>query len=224
MLRVLSIAALVVFSPLSATAAVLEYTFSADFDSSHVFNGFDETADIDANNVQALGQITGTIQFDDTLISDLGDVKLLGPPSISIDGFVRQGFELPLTATLLSDTATYDAIKTGNAAFSPTTPNGVYTNISFSLIDNSNLLFASGLAFPDSLSLSDFDDTYFSVQSTVFDQNLGASGSASKVASFTITRLDPVIAVPLPAGLPLLAAGLGVMGWVGRRKRASAAK
>lgn len=34
--------------------------------------------------------------------------------------------------------------------------------------------------------------------------------------AYTLT-FDPVSAVPVPAGLPLLLAGLGVMGWLGRR-------
>jgi hypothetical protein len=40
---------------------------------------------------------------------------------------------------------------------------------------------------------------------------------------FQVSELERIAAVPLPAALPLFAGGLGLLGWMARRKRRQAA-
>lgn len=82
------------------------------------------------------------------------------------------------------------------------------------LDDSSNSVFSDALILPTALSLLDFDSTGFFV-------SFGPINTPS-VVSGTIDKLS-VTAVPLPAALPLLAGGVGLLGLLGwRRKRAAA--
>ena len=54
----------------------------------------------------------------------------------------------------------------------------------------------------------------------VFDDFMADSGSISGGWALNINVAPPSAAVPLPASLPLLLAGVGALGWMRRRKRA----
>ena len=101
--------------PLSASAAVLEYTYAADFSYTQVLNGFDETGDHDANRLETRASITGTLTFDDTLKNVFGDTLRFGPVAITIDSFVTQGTEMPISSTDLKDDLSLDSIVTTNS-------------------------------------------------------------------------------------------------------------
>jgi len=103
---------------------------------------------------------------------------------------------------------------TQNGAVSNTILGATVANFSLTLGDSSGTVFDSGLP-PSALSLLDFDSSLISI---------GFTGSVFSGLTGEITSLTPVQPVPLPAALPLLAGGLGVLGMLGwRRKRKAVA-
>jgi hypothetical protein len=207
--------------PLSASAAVLDYTYAADYSFTQVLSGFDETGDYDANRLETRASITGKLSFDDTLVNDFGDSLRFGPVAITIDSFIPLGTEMPITSTNFSDDAGLDSILTGNGGMPATNPPGEYTLLGLFLVDDTNTLFPGGPVFPDLIELSDFTRARITLRSTLFDPTLGPPDQPTKIVGFDITQLTPVqdpSTVPLPAGLPLLLGGLAILGWASGRR------
>ena len=207
--------------PLSASAAVLEYTYAADYSYTQVLNGFDETGDHDANRLETRASITGTLTFDDTLKNVFGDTLRFGPVAITIDSFVTQGTEMPISSIDLKDDLSLDSIVTTNSGLPVTSPAAEYTLLGLFLADDTNTLFAGGLAFPDLIELSNFTRARITLRSTLFDPSLGAPYQPTKIVGFDLKQLTPVqtpATVPLPAGLPLLIGALGVLACHRRRR------
>lgn len=75
------------------------------------------------------------------------------------------------------------------------------------LDDSTNAAFNTAGSLPSSLALSSFDSRLFFID---FEGG---------TVSGTIDALRTVAAVPIPATLPLLVCGVGLLGWAGRRRR-----
>lgn len=102
----------------------------------------------------------------------------------------------------------------------------------FNVASAAPVLFTFGtLTLPE-----DFDKAEITVDGTVIDliANPGVSALVAVASPFTVVmdivankangQFDFTIsAIPLPAGLALLLGGLGILGWVGRRRQAVAA-
>lgn len=207
--------------PLAGGAAVLEYQFTATHSFSAVWNGFDETADYDANILQAAGTISGTVRFDDTFVSSTGGTSFYGPTGITIDGYTFKNDISRPNVTALVDNATTDAIITGGPGFNPSDPNGIYTQIGVYLVDDSNTLFSGGVSFPDLIDPADFSQFNLSVRTTVFDASIPVLDIPTKQARFEITDWKTVsepAPVPLPAGVPLILGGFAMLGLIARRR------
>ena len=92
--------------------------------------------------------------------------------------------------------------------------------VGFGFLDYSNTWFAGGIALPDLIELSNQVVGFVSVESVLFDP-ASNDPDPNRIAFFDITNLEPVTTpVPLPAGAPLLLAGLSVLGWIKRGSRA----
>ena len=203
-----------IYTPVMAFAStVLDYRFSASFVSSNTFSsGFDETTDDDANVVEAMGTLTGTIHFDNTVTSTDAIYSRLGAPTISIDGLTLKGTSLDPFRTLLGAELTGHFIATQSTSINSVGV-GTYTAINTSFLDETVTYFSGGLVFPDLIELSDFSRALLSVRTTHY--NGDALNSPTKVSVFEIDSLTPV---PLPGALPLLVAAVGTFGVLRRRK------
>lgn len=78
---------------------------------------------------------------------------------------------------------------------------------SFRLDDSSNSAITNALILPTALSLADFDSTGFFL---FFESGELVNG---RITSLSVSQ------VPIPAALPLMASGIGLMGLIGWRRR-----
>ena len=93
----------------------------------------------------------------------------------------------------------------------------------FAFITDDQYLFDSDFLGLPTLNYNDFtnrsleadDYTTFNDQSVDISWNAGTPGDWSRM----ITAYSPMGAVPLPAALPMLLAGMGLLGFAGRRRR-----
>ena len=146
----------------------------------------------------------------------IGDVILDAAPSLSTTDAIRVQDGLADGTGDIQDrveiVSTTDQTNAGGA---------VLANLGLHVYDSDETLF-SGTAVPDLATLSAIDGLGYFYVFLSTDSGLSSSGPQDTPGSRTITFSEITSEVPLPAGLPLLLAGLGGLGWIAGRCRGAA--
>lgn len=205
-----------------AQAAPITYQFTAE-----IFSVTDDIGLFDA--VKTRDVVTGQFAIDpsDTASAIFSDSSLYFSPNAFVLATV-EGITMSKKGSLIQVTndspVSYDSFDlSGYGAGDAGTGLGYrYSSVGVYFTNATNTETFTSLSIPAHLSLSDFeghrDFAGFSfsgfLSETDFDKRDGFTAH--------ITSLERVAPVPLPAGLPLLAAGVGLFGLVGwRRQRVS---
>lgn len=211
-LKTFLLSAAIAVTAMAADAAQVVYDFTTAA-GTRIYTG-DEPANAVSEAALALGGLSGTITFDDTLLrTESGTSGASGT-------FTRSVFAGPILTVDGLDTSPLtelDEFRVEKAAFAD-----LYTGIdsdlatgeqtwTIYLFDYSKSLIPNTLPFPDDLDLADFDSAVLSIYSASIDDRVDFQFTS-------LVRRDAPV-VPLPAALPLLLAGLGGMAAVGRRTR-----
>jgi hypothetical protein len=201
----------------AAVATEYKYTYTAEFLSS----SDDPTVDSIADTARPFSSISGTITLDDTLIGPSGDFIEYAAPVITVNEFSLTAIDLLPTSfkvgnDLVFGTSTYDFL---TSAYGGLPAQDVdYDIMQFSFRDGTATAVSSG-DFPTLIDISAFQlaQIYFF---SSFEPSTGGSGFAKERVTFSFTsfELESAPAVPLPASLPALLAGLGAFGLLRRRQ------
>ena len=187
-----------------AQAASYTYAFTAEF------NGIALRTDADTfiDTVATFSTITGTITLFD-LVAFAGNPATYIAPVVTFDQFAVSEFEGAPTWLFIENDGYLGKDTIGTLGG---TVEG--DNFGFSLVDDQGSALMSA-AVPANLNLSDFEaaDFFFS---TIDRSNPQLPRSLDFVL-YSITSLTPLSDIPLPAGLPLLGAGLLGLGLLRRR-------
>ena len=172
------------------------------------------TYDYDYASVEGF-DLDGTITTSNTLQAIPGAGSALGYAILSITGALTgPGFPAPDTIDQLIPNPIYPNSSYSasgyfiydNALFFPTQP----------YLDNPGVLFST-------VGLPGIEWNLFSISPTVYQLDNNYNGVFWVTTGTMRLYLDPsslaVTATPLPAALPMFAAGLGVMGLLGRRRK-----
>ena len=156
---------------------------------------------------------------------DLNSAVLNGGAS-----FIAGGSRIMFDPTIAGETATFTLPSIQDAQYSIQVtgqnnqsssffqflvdPDGPGTSSGFVQLGN-NINFGSGF---NTITLPTFIDLGTSYFFRII--NGGSGNSGGQISGVSITQVTPqVTAVPLPAALPLFAAGLGVLGLLGQRRK-----
>ncbi len=202
---------MVALAGIPAAASTLTYSFTAE----HAFGtAADDTVDTIADVAESLigTTLTGTITLDDTFLSGDAVGRVYAAPSITIDQMDLSGV-LPFSSTILQNG------ETGFDAYSlvtdlPATSGDVVSQIYAALRDTDGTILGN-TGFPPLPALSEFEFTVLA-----FIGNVTGEVNARERVDYrftSLTRLPDNPVVPLPAGLPLLLAGIGAFALVRRR-------
>ncbi|WP_272005452.1 VPLPA-CTERM sorting domain-containing protein [Roseovarius sp. ZX-A-9] len=187
-----------------AHAATYTYDFTAAFESRSGTNAASTIVDTAAG----FSTLSGTLVLDDTLVSAAATSATYGPASITINEFAI-GAAGTLDGTRVDNIGGFDQFVGLNDVPSD---GQYYDRISFIIRDSTAAAFSSTV-FPNPLVLADFD-----APTMLFTSSTTASARERIDFRFTDLTVRAPSAVPLPAGLPLLLGGMGLLALVRRRK------
>ena len=187
-------------------------TFTYDFTAERAGGGSSDPAVTIVDTAASFATITGTLTFDNTFVSASASGDLYAAPSLSIDQFSLAS-TIGFTNSRV-DNGGFDQLVGVTPGLPPT--GEFFDRVNFILRDTTGAVFPS-TAFPDSIDLADFNIAILLFTSSF---NNGTNSGARERRDFNFTELtrQSVSTVPLPAGLPLLASGLALLGFVRRRK------
>ena len=220
-------ATLVACTPIAANAVPFNFTFTGEIELITFLNGGSATGDIDVGD-----SVSGSFTYDGSIVPDgaLTDDDAISNFSITVDGF-------SYTATGTGRARLFDDVMQGSSA--PVTDSFAATSgplsgpnqggvppffAQLSLLTASNIsIFQAGV----SPTLADFQQLIADNESGT-STNLIAfaadSFSSRTIARFNLTDVavsttDPGVPLSAPATLPLMAAGLGLLGFIARRRK-----
>jgi hypothetical protein len=198
-----------IFSILTSVLAIPAHaaTYTYDFTAAYAFGGGTNAASTIVDTAAGFSTLSGTLVLDDTLVSAAATSATYGPASITINEFAI-GDAGTLDGTRVDNIGIFDQF----AALNSVPSDGqYYDRIAFIIRDSTAAAFSS-TAFPNPLVLGDFDIPFLFFTSS-------STGARERIDfRFTDLTLRAPSAVPLPAGLPLLLGGMGLLALVRRRK------
>ena len=222
-------AALVAFTPFAANAVPFHFTFTGEIGAFSFTGGASATGDIDIGD-----SVSGSFTYDGSIVPDgfTSATDIISNFSITVGG-------ISYTATGTGPGALHDDYASGPFApvadaFSADSGSLIGPNqgglpplrAQFSLRAESNLnILQAGI----SPTLADFQQFIVDNESNT-NTNFIAFGinpvslNSSMTARFnltdvTVSTADPAVPLSAPATLPLMAAGLGLLGFMGRRRK-----
>ena len=229
--RYLLAAAVVAFTPFAANAVPLNFTFTGEIETFSFTGGASATGDIDVGD-----SVSGSFSYDGSIVPIPNGIVFADDTisnfNITVDGF-------SYTATGTSQARLDDDHMAGFSA-----PERDYFRASsglligpnqgglpplfaqFSLLTGSNLnIFQAGI----SPTLADFQQFIADNESGIGTNFIVFAAepffsSPRTIARFNLTEVtvstaDPAVPLSAPATLPLMAAGLGLLGFIARRRR-----
>lgn len=164
----------------------------------------------------SIAEMTGSITFDDTVVSIDGAITTYAPTVFQVDGLDLSALWPGLETR--AGGATTDFIGTLSDITS-TTPMDAVDLI---MQDDDNTAFGGGVPFAN-LDLADFETALLLFYNPRVDPANPSTAFTGDRVDFTLTSLT-LQAVPLPAGLPLLLGGLGAMAVIRRRQTKNGAR
>jgi hypothetical protein len=199
-----------IFSILTSVLAIPAHaaTYKYDFTAAYAFGGGTNAASTIVDTAAKFSTLSGTLVLDDTLVSAAATSATFGPASITINEFAI-GDAGTLEGTQVDNKEIFDQF----AAINSVPSDGQYYDQIVFIIRDSTAAAFSSTAFPNPLVLGDFDIPFLFFTSSM------SSGARERIDfRFTDLTLGAPSAVPLPAGLPLLLGGMGLLALVRRRK------
>lgn len=166
----------------------------------------------------------------DFVLTNDSDTALITDFNVTIGNTAFNFDNLTIISSPAGGSSTVNTGSTANGGSSPIGRTDVF-DVSFSSFDpGDSATFTNDIDPDDSNTVVDFRDVFFnngvapnSVITVSFSDTTVLSltmPDAGDLASYTFTQSDAIGAVPVPAALPLMAAGVGVFGLMGwRRKR-----
>ena len=221
--------AFVAFTPFAANAVPFNFTFTGEIGSITFLNGGSATGDIDIGD-----SVSGSFTYDGSIVPDgiLSADDVISNFSITVDGF---SYTAPGTALA----TLYDNIMPGPSApvidyfaaqsgplIGPNQGGVPPAGAQFSLLTTLNLsIFQAGI----SPTLADFQQFIADNESGIGTNFIVFAAepffsSPRTIARFNLTEVtvstaDPAVPLSAPATLPLMAAGLGLLGFIARRRK-----
>ena len=183
----------------AAQAASYTYEFTATYDTRLAGSADDSTF---TDTIGALPGITGTIVLSDVVTLTPGGKTVYEAPIVDFVGIDEGQFVLPSAIDVLAagDIKTFTTL-----SIAPSTSKNVFS------------LILSGLTPQDYPASIDFTKLTSATLTFATLANIDSRSETLDEVAFTLTSFDLVTPVPLPAGLPLLAAGLFGLGLLRRR-------
>ena len=224
------VAILIAFTPFAANAVPFNFTFTGEIKSFRLMSGASSTGHLDVGD-----SVSGSFTYDGSIVpSRLAfGFDTISDFSITADGssYTATGpsrARLTEDSTLNSSTLR-DSFAAESGPLSGPDQGGLSPVLAqFFLLTESNLsVFQAGI----SPTLSDFqqliaDDESSSTTNNyiVFTDPLIPVGAPRMMVRFdltdvTVSTADPAVPLSTPATLPLMAAGLGLLGFIGRRRK-----
>ncbi len=229
--RYLLAAAVVAFTPFAANAVPLNFTFTGAIDTFSLTGGASGTGDLDVGD-----SVSGSFTYDGSLVP-VANGRVHGPGTISGFSITVGGFSYTTTGT--SQATLDDDRMPGSAApetdyFSAaegqligSSQGGLVPRFArFSILSTSNLsIFQAGI----SPSLADFQQLIADNESSGNTNFIAfANGpilstpritARFNLTEVTVSAADPAVPLSAPATLPLMAASLGLLGFIARRRK-----
>ena len=194
-------------SAFGAQAGTVTYSYVAE-NPTIIRNDVTESSMADL--VAGLSVLTGTITFDDTLVSVGGPIARYAPMTITVDGIDTSGL-LPGNFVQISNDAGISGIDVlgTTSLVTSTTPADA---IDLIWRDFDGTIFSSNTPFPGMIDINAFEDRALLFYNPRVDAADATNRFSNDRTDFTITSLTLVPAIPLPAGLPLMLGGLMAVG------------
>jgi len=211
----------------TAQAVPITYSYEVALSRITVTGNTSDLPDIEVGLVPNVSVVDGTFSYESSQAGiTSGDFTLFrdGPNTINLNvsgfSFLYQSQPSTNNSRVLVADSTFGRDVFGVQGFHPDTIPGSFSqtdNISLGLVDSTDSVFSSQSSIPATLVLSDFDSTEFRFLIQRFLGNTTLIGRI--VLEGSITNLELVSSVPLPAALPLYGTGLAIMGFIGWRRK-----